>query len=161
LTDIFVDRALTRAAELDNHFKQTGKVARRYHGKKLYFYNCTTYRLSSAMQRNIWNAASSEDYMITTSVTGEPIIATMELDNSNAAAAPFRPKKIGITAYQLWQVQKLRRDIRKEYLDHWEAMVSETGTGRPVDAIICPASSYAATPHGKNRSESAFWNEGL
>jgi hypothetical protein len=113
------------------------------------------------MQRNIWNAASSEDYMITTSVTGEPIIATMELDNSNAAAAPFRPKKIGITAYQLWQVQKLRRDIRKEYLDHWEATVSETGTGRPVDAIICPASSYAATPHGKNRSESAFWNEGL
>jgi hypothetical protein len=113
------------------------------------------------MQRNIWNAASSEDYMITTSVTGEPIIATMKLDNSNAAAAPFHPKKIGITAYQLWQVQKLRRDIRKEYLDHWEVTVSKTVTGRPVDAIICPASSYSATPHGKNRSESAFWNERL
>ncbi|KAG2122712.1 general amidase [Suillus cothurnatus] len=110
--------------------------------------------------RNIWNAASSEDYMITTSVTGEPIIATMKLDNSNAAAAPFHPKKIGITAYQLWQVQKLRRDIRKEYLDHWEVTVSKTVTGRPVDAIICPASSYSATPHGKNRytNYTTVWN---
>jgi hypothetical protein len=99
--------------------------------------------------------------MITTSVTGEPVIATMELDDSNVAAAPFRPKKIGITAYQLWQVQKLRKDTRKEYLDHWEATVSETGTGRPVDAIICPASSYAATPHGKNRSRSMLFGVDL
>ncbi|KAG0694762.1 general amidase [Suillus ampliporus] len=115
---------------------------------------------SSAMQRNIRNAASAEDCMITTSVTGEPIIATMELDNSDAVTVPFRPKKIGVTAYQLWQVQKLRKDLRKEYLDHWEATTSGTGTGRPVDAIICPASSYVATPHGKNRytNYTAVWN---
>ncbi|KAG2068235.1 general amidase [Suillus decipiens] len=112
------------------------------------------HRLLADTMWNIWNAASAEDYMIMTSVTGEPIIATMELDDSNPAAAPFCPKKISITTYQLWQVQKLCRDIQKEYLDHWEATVSGTSTGWPVDAIICPASSYTATPHGKNRSES-------
>jgi amidase len=136
------------------------KAALEKAGHKVIDWKPIKHRLLADTTRNIWNAASSEDYMITTSVTGEPIIATMELDNSNAAAAPFRPKKIGITAYQLWQVQKLRRDIRKEYLDHWEATVSETGTGRPVDAIICPASSYAATPHGKNRytNYTTVWN---
>ncbi|KAG0695939.1 general amidase [Suillus ampliporus] len=68
--------------------------------------------------------------------------------------------KGGKTAYQLWQVQKLRQDIRKEYLDHWEATASETGTGRPVDAIICPAAPFAATPHGKNRytNYTTVWN---
>jgi len=90
--------------------------------------------------------------MITTSVTGEPVIATMELEDSEAVVAPFRPKQPGITAYQLWQVQKQRRDLRKEYLDHWEATASQTGTGRPIDAIICPAAPFAAPPHGKNRS---------
>jgi amidase len=108
------------------------------------------------VQRDIFNAASAEDYMITTSATGEPVIATMELDNSDAVTASFRPKKGGITAYQLWQVQKLRIDLRKEYLDHWEATASETGTGRPIDAIICPAAPYAAPPHGKNKSVHFF-----
>ncbi|KAG1720691.1 general amidase [Suillus paluster] len=115
----------------------------------------------NSVQRNIRNAGSAEDCMITTSVTGEPIIATMDLDNSDAAAAPFRPPKMGITAYQLWQVQKLRKDLRKEYLDHWEETASETGTGRPVDAIICPASSYTANPMGKigqYTNYTAVWN---
>lgn len=85
--------------------------------------------------------------MIVTSATGEPVIATMELDGSNPVV-----KTGGITAYQLWQLQKLRKDTRKEYLDHWEATTSETSTGRPVDAIICPAAPYVAHPHGKSWS---------
>ncbi|KAG1742229.1 general amidase [Suillus lakei] len=129
------------------------KAALEKAGHKVVDWKPIKHRLLADTTRNIWNAASTEDYMITTSVTGEPIIATMELDNSDAAAAPFRPKKIGITAYQLWQAQKLRKDIRKEYLDHWEATASENGTGRPIDAII-------STPHGKNRytNYTTVWN---
>jgi hypothetical protein len=92
--------------------------------------------------------------MIVTSVTGEPIIATMELDSADPINIP--PRSSGITAYQLWQLQKLRKDIRKEYLDHWEATASETGTGRPVDAIICPAAPYVAHPHGKSWSVDSY-----
>ena len=90
--------------------------------------------------------------MIMTSTTGEPIISTMALDTADPIIPPYRPKTGGITAYQLWQLQKLRRDTRKEYLDHWEATASETGTGRPVDAIICPVAPYTGHPHGKSLS---------
>lgn len=75
----------------------------------------------------------------------------MELDDADATVPSFRPKNGGITAYQLWQLQKLRQNIRKEYIDHWNATASETGTGRAVDAIICPVAPFVATPHGKNR----------
>ncbi len=51
---------------------------------------------------------------------------------------------------QLWQLHREKRALRKSHLDHWEATVSRTGTGRPVDAIISPAVAYAACPHGCN-----------
>lgn len=54
---------------------------------------------------------------------------------------------------KLWQLQKEKRILRKSYLDHWEATVAETGTGRPVDAIISPATAYPAPPHGLNTYE--------
>lgn len=103
------------------------------------------------LKRDIWNAGSTEDFAITTSESGEPVIATMVPDSNEATVAPFRPRIGGLTAYQLWQTQKARSDLRTTYLEHWNNTVASTGTGRPVDAIICPAAPYAATPHGKNR----------
>ncbi|KAG2366573.1 general amidase [Suillus spraguei] len=136
------------------------KAALQKAGHKVVEWKPIKHRLLGDVARDIWNAASAEDYMITTSSTGEPIIATMELDGSNAVIASLRPQNGGITAYKLWQVQKLRQNIRKEYLDHWNATASETGTGRPVDAIICPAAPFAAPPHGKNRyaNYTTVWN---
>lgn len=58
----------------------------------------------------------------------------------------------GTTAYQLWQLQKKKGDIRREYLDYWESTIQISGTGRPVDAIISPVAPFAAPPHGMNRS---------
>ncbi|KIJ21717.1 amidase [Paxillus involutus ATCC 200175] len=110
--------------------------------------------------REIWDAGSTEDFMIAASATGEPVISTMLPDNGEAVTASFHPRKSGITAYQLWQVQKVRRDLRTRYLEHWNNTVESTGTGRPVDAIICPAAPYAAPPHGKNLSAdyTIVWN---
>ena len=51
---------------------------------------------------------------------------------------------------QLWQLHQEKRALRKSHLDHWEATVARTGTGRPVDAILSPAVAYAACPHGCN-----------
>jgi amidase len=64
----------------------------------------------------------------------------------------FRPSTEGIKAYELWQLQKKKSEIRKKHLDHWNATKTLTGTGRPVDAIIAPMAAYAAPPHGKNKS---------
>jgi len=95
----------------------------------------------------IFNAGSSEDFMITASKTGEPIISSM-LPEGNDPTIPFRPRVCGSTAYQLWQFQRARRDLRTRYLEHWNDTASSTGTGRPVDAIICPATPFVAPPHG-------------
>ncbi|KAH0838330.1 general amidase [Lanmaoa asiatica] len=85
---------------------------------------------------------------------------TMAPGGNDANTANFRPKIGGTTAYQLWQVQKTRSDLRATYLEHWNNTVASTGTGRPVDAIICPAAPYAAPPHGQNRyaNYTTVWN---
>jgi len=62
--------------------------------------------------------------------------------------APF--PKDSISAYQLLQVHKRRLLLRKEYLDYWQATKQTTSTGRPVDAILSPASCGASMPHGEN-----------
>ncbi|KAF9241345.1 general amidase [Melanogaster broomeanus] len=110
--------------------------------------------------RAIWNAGSTEDFTVTASRTGEPVISTMLPDNGEAITDPFRSRRGGITAYQLWQVQKTKSDLRTQYLEHWNKTAEETGTGRPVDAIICPAAPYAAPPHGRNlyTNYTTVWN---
>ena len=118
------------------------------------------------LQGAIWAAAAGEDYRVATLPSGEPVIATMNLaiDNLDLAVSAenlpaFRPVTDGISAYELWQVQKLKRGLRQEYLDHWNATVELTGTGRPVDAILSPCAPYVAPPHGTNKCDFShyFW----
>jgi amidase len=95
-------------------------------------------------------AGGEQDYMDATKKTGEPILTDMEPMGSNVPP-PWRSDTSRLSAYELWQVQRKKRELRKEFLDHWEATVAVSGTGRPVDAIICPVAAYLAAPHGQNR----------
>ncbi|KAF8898954.1 general amidase [Infundibulicybe gibba] len=110
----------------------------------------------------IWSAGAAEDYRVTASATGEPVIHSMvpQSDSSLESEAPFRPATDGVTAYQSWQLHKARRDLRQEYLNYWEDTINVTGTGRPVDAIISPIAAYTAVPHGTNKSANytMVWN---
>lgn len=63
----------------------------------------------------------------------------------------FRVPRPPLSAYQMWQLSKERRELRKSLLDRWEATAFQTGTGRPIDALICPVAPYAAVPHGQTR----------
>lgn len=72
-------------------------------------------------------------------------------DAGDATVPEFRPAEDGLTAYQLWQLQKEKTALRAQHLAHWRATSSLTGTGRPVDAIIAPVVAYAAPPHGMNK----------
>jgi amidase len=107
------------------------------------------------MQAQIWGAVGSADYEAVTSLSGEPIIGTMTAEVENFDAPPeratHRPPPLNLTAYQYWQVNIKQRELRQSYLDHWRETAALTGTGRPVDAIICPMAPYAAPPHGTNR----------
>ncbi|KAJ7193376.1 general amidase [Mycena pura] len=107
----------------------------------------------------IWNAGASEDYNTATTPSGEPVIASMGLlPEGEETELQFRPINAGTSAFELWQVQKKKRDLRQEYLKHWEDTISQTGTGRPVDAIISPMAPYTAPPHGLNwTAEYTMW----
>lgn len=50
---------------------------------------------------------------------------------------------------QLWKLHAERTALIKKYLDRWNATVSKTSTGRPIDGIIMPATPFAGNPNGK------------
>ncbi|KAJ7134751.1 general amidase [Mycena epipterygia] len=87
----------------------------------------------------------------------EPLIQTMSPTTDSHDNALDEPLVKGLvdepyhrTAHELWQLHAEKRELRKSHLDYWRATVSQTGTGRPVDAIISPAVAYTAVPHGLN-----------
>ncbi|KAL4244286.1 amidase family protein [Abortiporus biennis] len=105
----------------------------------------------------IFAADAGHDYRVECEKSGEPLIATMRPeDDPHPYSLEIPLAKVlaaateHLNAYDLWQLHKEKRILRKSHLDHWEATVSQTGTGRPVDAIISPAVAYVACPHGLN-----------
>lgn len=102
-------------------------------------------------QSAIWGAAITEDIEAVIHASGEPFVTSLiPGEETITDKQPLFPKQ-HTSAYDVWQTQKRKGDIRQEYLEYWEASVSVTGTGRPVDAIICPVAPFTAPPHGKNR----------
>ncbi|KAI0638878.1 general amidase [Trametes polyzona] len=105
----------------------------------------------------IFAADDGHDFLQDCALSGEPLIQTMSPDtdaHKYALDEPMLRTIVGerrhLSAYELWQLHKEKRALRKSHLDHWEATAVRTGTGRPVDAIISPAAAYAACPHGCN-----------
>ncbi|KAH9978271.1 general amidase [Lactifluus volemus] len=106
----------------------------------------------------IWAAGGQNEFAALTSQTGEPILKSMStLDTSDAA---LYTSGGGLSAFELFQTQKKRAQLRKEYLDHWNSTKNLTVTGRPVDAIISPVAPFPPPPHGKNISAeyTLIWN---
>ncbi|KIP02574.1 hypothetical protein PHLGIDRAFT_130680 [Phlebiopsis gigantea 11061_1 CR5-6] len=110
----------------------------------------------------IFAADEGHDYRTECAKSGEPLIMTMRPDEDahhypldQPFCAVLRGDPVHLTAYELWQLHKEKRMLRKSHLDYWEATKAVTGTGRPVDAIIAPAVATAACPHGTNSD--AFW----
>ncbi|KAF8065103.1 general amidase [Lyophyllum atratum] len=103
------------------------------------------------LARAIFGAGMAQDFDVVTTLTGEPLISHMGLEQEIPISKPVIAAVAGgDSAYDLWQIQKKKRDLRREHLEYWLATASVTGTGRPVDAIISPVAPYTATPHGKN-----------
>ncbi|KAF5369049.1 hypothetical protein D9758_002948 [Tetrapyrgos nigripes] len=105
----------------------------------------------------IFAADGGDDYRIQCELSGEPVIQTMspqEDAHESVMDEPLVKSLVGKpyhrSALELWQLHKEKRDLRKSHLDYWQATVSRTGTGRPIDAIISPAVAYPAVPHGMN-----------
>ncbi|KZV89606.1 general amidase [Exidia glandulosa HHB12029] len=102
---------------------------------------------------NIWGSDNGQDFRASLAATGEPLIKTMIPEGVEIVAHDVPPiiQSKDTDAYGLWQLHKRKTELREFYLDHWNASVAKTGTGRPVDALISPAAPYPAPPHGMYR----------
>ncbi|KZT30413.1 general amidase [Neolentinus lepideus HHB14362 ss-1] len=110
--------------------------------------------------RAIWTADGGADYRAALLTVGEPLINSMKPDADPHEVVAHRKHREPLTVYDLWQVHKQKRQLRKEYMDLWNSTASKTETGRPIDALICPPAPYAAVPHGQTRSAgyTMVWN---
>ncbi|KAL4877619.1 amidase signature domain-containing protein [Aspergillus karnatakaensis] len=67
------------------------------------------------------------------------------LSGEEAAPQLLGPKGIPQkTALEIAQINVAKREYQKLYMDYWNSTSDITGTGRPVDAVICPAAAHAA-----------------
>ncbi|KAL1689447.1 amidase signature domain-containing protein [Schizophyllum commune] len=84
----------------------------------------------------IFNSDYSEDFDRIMGKAGEPLWPSI----------PYRPYP-RITVWEAWQLSREKEAFRKKILDRWIATKELTGTGRPIDALLCPAAPSAAPPH--------------
>ena len=53
-----------------------------------------------------------------------------------------------LSALELAALNVEKRQYQKLYMDYWNSTAEITGTGRPVDGVICPCAPHAAVlPH--------------
>ncbi|KAJ6520067.1 general amidase [Mycena sanguinolenta] len=100
----------------------------------------------------IWGSASSEDFRTALASSGEPLITSMKLLHEEGDTPFLVSSDITLSAFALWQLHKKKRDLREEHFKHWADTVTQTGTGRPVDAIISPVAPHTALRHGWHRN---------
>ncbi|KAJ8142356.1 hypothetical protein OY671_004500 [Metschnikowia pulcherrima] len=71
--------------------------------------------------------------------TGEPFFPYMKMYGTTPE----------MTVSELWDLHAERTFLAKKYLDRWNATAAATSSGKPIDAIIMPASPFPGNPNGK------------
>ena len=71
--------------------------------------------------------------------TGEPFFPYMKMYGTTPE----------MTVSELWDLHAERTFLAKKYLDRWNATAAATLSGKPIDAIIMPASPFPGNPNGK------------
>ncbi|KAF7339259.1 hypothetical protein MSAN_02139400 [Mycena sanguinolenta] len=96
----------------------------------------------------IWGSASTEDFRTVLASSGEPLITSMKLAHEEGDTPFLVTSDTTLSAFALWQLHKKKHTI------------SQTATGRPVDAVISPVAPHTALQHGwhKNGHYTMPWN---
>lgn len=88
------------------------------------------------IQDQFYTADGGEDIRREVLAGGEPFIPHVE-------ALVNRGKPISV--YEYWQLNKLKHEQQKRYLDKWNAVHSPSG--RKVDILLTPVMPHSAVPH--------------
>lgn len=74
-----------------------------------------------------------------TKTTGEPFFPYMRMYGTTPE----------MKVSELWALQARRTSLIKDYLERWNATKLKTKNGKPIDAIIMPATPFAGSPNSK------------
>ncbi|KAF1850388.1 amidase [Cucurbitaria berberidis CBS 394.84] len=89
-----------------------------------------------------WIYDGGADVRSAFALSGEPMAS--QIDFYGSLDREFTASEIAATNVEL-------RRLKKEYLDYWVGTQALTGTGRPVDAVICPLAPWPAARPGRYR----------
>lgn len=100
--------------------------------------------LTEEAQATTWNYDGGLDIHNALRLSGEPIAKQVSQTYGQEPREQANATKIAAT-------NVAKREYQKEYMEYWNSTVEHTGTGRPVDAIICPLAPFAAARPEKYR----------
>lgn len=82
----------------------------------------------------------------------------MGLADEPLAPQALIPDTPQANAMDIWAINAEKVQLNKGYMDYWNSTAKETGTGRPVDAIICPLAPFpAARENGYTYYNYSIW----
>jgi amidase len=92
-----------------------------------------------------WGLDGGRDVHHDFGLSGEPVAPQL--------STVYRPE-LGqeATASEIAETNRALREWRKRYLDYWKHTEHDTGTGRPVDAVISPVAPFPAPRPGRYRA---------
>ena len=90
----------------------------------------------------MWAADSGEDLNRDLSASGEPWHPSVA-----KWGHPSVQPAVRTTVYETWLNQNRRDQLATRWNDRWNDSTSLTGSGRPFDALICPATPFPALKH--------------
>lgn len=99
----------------------------------------------------VWEYDSGADVMKDFGLSGEDIAPQTLI---------FREDHAQYNASKIAAVNIAKRQFQKEYMEYWNSTAKQTGTGEPVDAIICPAAPFPAARPNKytHYAYTMIWN---
>ncbi|KAK0548305.1 hypothetical protein OC845_003643 [Tilletia horrida] len=95
---------------------------------------------AATLVARLYVADGGEDIATVAAAGGEPLMTNVTWP---------KPSKVP-SVYDGWQLNQEKMRFRTAFLKHWQATIEQTGTGRPIDALVCPNAPYAACPHNYN-----------
>ncbi|KAF1984926.1 putative general amidase GmdA [Aulographum hederae CBS 113979] len=102
---------------------------------------------------SIWTFDGGADVHAAFALSGEP-------PSSQISSVYGTSPSLQASASQIAAINVAKRKWQKAYMEYWNSTSKVSGTGRPVDAVICPVAPFAAARPGTYKSYSymSVWN---
>ncbi|KAF3025950.1 hypothetical protein E8E14_014966 [Neopestalotiopsis sp. 37M] len=100
----------------------------------------------------MWTADGGEEVRRDAGATGEPLPT-----NVDRIFGPGNPSLKSMTVFETWRNQHAKSILAQRFLERWQKTAEQTGTGRPIDALITPSTPFPAIRHETQYK----WNYGV